>query len=74
MKVPVRLTRTDTGFDFEYRTERIHIRGMPEALTLSSRDIIAYLSLLIDESPDSETDSDDDVEEVLRRCQALQPK
>lgn len=74
MKVPVRLTRTDTGFDFEYRTERIHIRGMPEATSLSRRDIIAYLSLLVDESesvPDAENETSE-VEEALRRCHALQ--
>ena len=57
-----------------HRTERIQVRGMPEALSLSRRDIVAYLSLLVDESEtntDEGTDSSD-IEEVLRKCHALQ--
>ncbi len=76
MKVPVRLIRTDEGFDIVHRTERIHVRGMPEALSLSRRDVTAYLALLQDEAqaaPGSEKDeSPSDIEEVLRKCHALQ--
>ena len=74
MKVPVKLVRTEDGFDIKHRTERINVYGMPEALSLSTRDVIAYLSLLKDEGdPDGEEDeSSSDIEEVLRKCQAIQ--
>jgi hypothetical protein len=65
-KVLVRLKKTEDGYDAVYRTERIHIYGMPEVTSLSQRDMIAYLCA-INEGADEETDEPSELGGVLRQ-------
>ena len=63
-KVATKLKKVEDGYDIVYRTETIYIYGMPEIMTLSQRDIIAYTSALTEGEGKT---AESEVEAVIRR-------